>query len=289
MSGPGRAVALLRACHPEPTVAVTLVSAALAASTGRDARGASAVVAAVLTGQLSVGWCNDYVDRERDRHTGRADKPLVTGDLPAGWLRVAAGVALLCCVPLSMLSGLTGGTLHVLAVLSAWSYDLRLKATSLSVLPYAVSFGLLPAFVVLGRPGAPAVPVWLVATGALLGAGAHFANALPDLDDDLRTGVRGLPHRLGPAVSGWAAGLLLLTASVLLAVGPPGAPGRAGYAAPVVAVVALTAGRLGGMVRGKVVGSVLGRRGGSRAMFRAVLFVAIVDVALLLIRGRTLG
>lgn len=276
---PGRpgVLALLRSCHPEPTVSVTLVSGALAASTGRDAAGVMAVVAAVLTGQLSVGWCNDYVDRDRDRRTGRADKPLVAGDLPDSWVGVAAGAALLLCVPLSLLSGLLAGGLHLLAVVSAWSYDLRLKATSLSVLPYAVSFGLLPAFVVLGRPGAHGVPGWVVGGGSLLGAGAHFANTLPDLDDDLRTGVRGLPHRLGPAASRWAAALLLLAASVVLAVGPRGAPGPAGYAAPVVAVLALAAGLL------------LSRRAGSRAVFRAVLVVAVVDVALLLARGPTLG
>ncbi|MDP9239938.1 MAG: UbiA family prenyltransferase [Actinomycetota bacterium] len=273
----GGVTALVRACHPEPTLAVTFLSGALAASSGRDARGVVAVVAAVLTGQLSVGWCNDYVDRDRDLRTGRQDKPLARGDLPAAVVGVAALGALLVCVPLSLLSGWQAGSLHVLAVLSAWAYDLGLKATSLSVLPYAVSFGLLPAFIVLGRPGAHTVPAWLVAGGSLLGAGAHFANALPDLDDDVRTGVRGLPHRLGPARSRWAAALLLLAASAVLAIGPAGPPGVAGLAAPVVAVVVLT------------LGLVLGRRGGSRAAFRAVLVVAVIDVVLLLIRGPALG
>jgi 4-hydroxybenzoate polyprenyltransferase len=277
MVGWGRAVALLRACHPAPTLAVTFGSATLAASSGRDAAGVLAVVAAVLTGQLSVGWCNDYVDRDRDRRTGRLDKPLVGGDLPAGVVAAAAGTALVLCVPLSLLSGAPAGGLHVLAVLSAWAYDLRLKATGLSVLPYAVSFGLLPAFVVLGRPGAQGAPGWLVAGGSLLGAGAHFANALPDLDDDLRTGVRGLPHRLGPAASRWAAAMLIVAASLVLAFGPPGPPGPAGYAAPIVVIVALA----GGLVRS--------RRGAPRAVFHAVLVAAVVVVALLLIRGPALG
>jgi len=282
MSGPSRfaglrLAALVRACHPEPTLAVTVLSGALAASSGRDARGVVAVVAAVLAGQLSVGWCNDYVDRERDRRTGRRDKPLARGDLPDRVVGAAAVVGLLVCVPLSLLSGPLAGELHILAVLSAWSYDLRLKATVLSVVPYAVSFGLLPAFIVLGRPGAHAVPAWLVAGGSLLGAGAHFANTLPDLDDDLRTGVRGLPHRFGAAASGWAAALLLLAASVVLAVGPNGPPGAAGSVAPAAAAVVLAAGLS------------LGRRGGSRAAFRAVLVVAVIDVILLLIRGPALG
>src|SRR3712207_7375206 len=31
-----------------------------------------------------------------------------------------------------------------------------------------------------------------------LGVGAHLLNVLPDLEDDAATGVRGLPHVLGP-------------------------------------------------------------------------------------------
>ncbi|HET6259008.1 MAG TPA: hypothetical protein VFE39_10195, partial [Pseudonocardia sp.] len=54
-----KAVALLRSCHPEPTVAVTLMVTALAVTTGRDVAGVLLVAAAVLTGQLSIGWLND--------------------------------------------------------------------------------------------------------------------------------------------------------------------------------------------------------------------------------------
>ncbi len=270
-------VALLRASHPEPSAAVTTVAGVLAALSGRDAAGVAAVVAAVLAGQLSVGWCNDFLDAERDRRTGRPDKPLAVGVLSPRTVGLAAGAALGACIPLSLLSGRLAGSLHILAVLSAWAYDLWLKSTVLSVLPYAVSFGLLPAFVVLGRPGASSVPVWLVGAGSLLGSGAHFANVLPDLDDDLRTGVRGLPHLIGAPASRLTAAALLLAASIVLAFGPPGPPGTAGYAAPTVAGGALLA------------GFGLGGRSGSRAVFRAVLVVALLDVALLVVRGPSLS
>lgn len=268
----GRVDALVRACHPEPAAAVTAVSVALAASVGRGVAGTVAVGAAVLAGQLSVGWSNDYLDRDRDAWTGRADKPLAVGTLPAGTLRAATAVAAVAVVPLSLLSGLLAGCLHLAAVASAWTYNLRLKATALSVVPYAVSFGLLPAFITAGLPGHPVVG-WLVAAGALLGSGAHFANALPDLDDDLRTGVRGLPHRIGPAASRAVAAALLLAATAVLAFGPPGPVGP--FAAGAVAVAVLVG--VGGLV--------LGRRAGSRASFRAVMLVAAIDVLLLLVSG----
>jgi 4-hydroxybenzoate polyprenyltransferase len=85
----------------------------------------------------------------------------------------------------------------------------RLKDSVWSWLPYAVSFGLLPVFLVLTVPGA-APAWWVVGCAALLGTGAHVANVLPDLEDDAATGVRGLPHRLGRRVSGVLAPVLLV-------------------------------------------------------------------------------
>ncbi|HYT10207.1 MAG TPA: UbiA family prenyltransferase [Mycobacteriales bacterium] len=263
---------LVRASHPEPAAAVTAVSAALAASVGRGVAGTLATAAAVLAGQLSVGWMNDYLDRERDVRSGRADKPVAVGVLDPLVVRTATLAAAVAVVPLSLLSGLFAGCLHLLAVVSAWTYNLRLKATVLSVLPYVASFGLLPAFIIAGLPGRPVVG-WLVAAGSLLGAGGHFANVLPDIEDDLRTGVRGLPHRIGPAASRVTAAVLLVAASVVLAIGPPGPPGAVGLGAVAVAI---------GCGCGA---AFLGRRPGSRAPFLGVLVVAAVDVALLLASG----
>lgn len=272
------ALALARSCHPEPTVAVTVLLTGLAVTTGRDAVGVILVAAAVLTGQLSIGWLNDHLDAERDAAVGRRDKPVVDGAVSARSVGVAAGVAAVLCVPLSLASGLLAGTLHLVAVAAGLAYDLGLKSTRGSVLPYAVCFGLLPVFVVLGAGAAP--PWWLPVAGALLGSGAHFANVLPDLDDDRATGVRGLPHRLGAGGSRVAAAVLLLAASIVLVVGVLGSaaaiPVPVAVAAPVVAAGVLVA------------GFAAGRRRGSRAPFRAVLVVALIDVALLLAAGPAL-
>ncbi len=254
---------------------MTVVAAALAVATGRSVLGTVGVAAAVLAGQLSVGWCNDWADAGRDTTSGRQDKPVAAGSVTRRTVGVAALLAVVCCVPLSLASGTVAGSLHLAAVASAWSYDLLLKRTVLSVLPFAVSFGLLPAYVVRGLPAGP--PWWLVAAGALLGAGAHFVNVIPDLADDAATGVRGLPHRLGAAASTATSALLLVIASVLLALGPPGPTGLTGVLAVLAAAVAL------------VLGSLLGRRAGSRAAFRAVLVVALLDVLLVLAAGQHIG
>ncbi|MFK0043863.1 UbiA family prenyltransferase [Streptomyces sp. NPDC090741] len=267
---------LLRACHPVPAAAVTLLAAALAAAVGRSLPGAAFTVAAVAAGQLSVGWCNDRVDLRRDLATGRRDKPLVRGAVRPAAVTAAALTALLLCVPLSLAGGWLAGSAHLCGVAAAWAYNLRLKSTAVSWLPYALAFGLLPAFVILGLPGAPWPPWWLTAAAALLGAGAHFANVLPDIDDDLATGVSGLPHRIGARRSAAVGGLLVLGSAVALVAGPPGRvpPYGWGLLAVTAAAVLLGAGR---------------PTGRSRIPFLATMAVAGADVVLLVVRGTDLA
>ncbi|WP_229802959.1 UbiA family prenyltransferase [Planobispora rosea] len=263
---------LVRACHPGPTAAVTVLTTALAVASGRDAAGCVLVAAAVLTGQLSVGWCNDAVDAGRDRTAERTDKPIVGGAVSARTVWTAAVVALVLCVPLSFASGTAAGTVHLVGVAAAWAYDLGLKATALSWAPYAVGFGSLPAFVALGLPGQPWPAWWAVLAGALLGCGAHLANVLPDISDDLATGVRGWPQRLGPGRVRALVPLPLLLATGLLVLAPPGPPAAGGWAALAAACVIALAGLS------------LGRRS-PRVPFAVAVAVAGLDVVLLLAQG----
>lgn len=212
---------LVLACHPGPTLAVTVLTALLAWSAGQAPGRALLVTSAVLTGQLSIGWSNDLVDAARDRAVGRADKPLATGAVSERVTRIACGAALIACVGLSLACGLASGLVHlVLGVASGWAYNLWFKRTVLSPLPYAVAFGALPAVVTLALPDPALPPAWVVGTGALLGVGAHLLNALPDLADDEATGVRALPHVLGAVVVRRVAPAVLLLGTVVAAYGP---------------------------------------------------------------------
>lgn len=266
--------ALVQASHPEPSLAVTALTTALALSAGRGP-GSGWVAAALLTGQLSVGWSNDWIDADRDALARRPDKPAAKGELSPATLRAAALTAAGVCIPLSLAMGWRAGAVHLLAVAAAWAYNAGLKSTLLSFAPYAFAFGVIPSIITLGLPGSPWPPVWATAAGALLGVGAHLANVLPDLADDAATGVRGLPHRLGPHGSALASALLMLTATGVLALGP----GGGGW---------LAAGALALAGSITAVGLGLSRRAGSRAAFRAVIAVAAVDVALLIARGSAL-
>ncbi|MFI6758490.1 UbiA family prenyltransferase [Micromonospora sp. NPDC050417] len=270
---------LVRASHPEPAFAVTGVAALLAWGVGHSPTGIATVAGTVLASQLAVGWFNDRLDADRDAAVGRTDKPLASGALSRRLVLLCGVVAALATPALAVPLGSAATVAISVALLSALLYNWPLKFTPVSVLPYAVSFGALPAFVVLALPGAPAPPGWLIAAGALLGAGAHFANVLPDLDDDARTGVRGLPHRLGPAGSRVAAAGLLLAATAMLVFGPSGPPSWAGLAAIAAAVVVLPTGWYA---------SRAANHRGDRAVgvFRAVMVVAVIDVVLLVVSGR---
>lgn len=265
-----RVLGLVRASHAAPAVVVTGLATALAAALGSPPATVVLVAVAVGTGQLSVGWSNDWIDAARDLAVGRRDKPVVAGLVTPRTLRRAALAAVAVCAVASLALGVLPGVAHLVAVAGAWAYNARLKATVWSWLPYAVSFGLLAVAVVLAAPS-PRVPAgWAVAAVALLGVGAHVANTLPDLEDDAATGVRGLPHRLGRRASGVLAPGLLVAASAVVVAGPAGPPPPLAWAGGALAVVLAVAAGVTAVVRPR-----------SRAPFGLGMAVAVVCVALL--------
>lgn len=262
-----RALPLLRAAHPVPGLAVTVLTALLATGMGVGARATVTLVVAVLSGQLVVGWTNDLIDLERDRRVGRRDKPLATGRLSVALVRSATAAAGVVCVAASLLCGLGAGLLHLLAIGAALAYNAGLKPTWLSWLPYSLAFGSLPAVVSLSRDPAALPPWWMVAVGALLGFAAHLLNAMPDLADDAATGIRGLPHRLAPTTVPRLAALALVAATVIAVVGGR-APPTAGQwvLLTVVLVLAVAATRTTG-----------------KTPFYAAIAIAGVNIVILLI------
>ncbi len=280
-TGPGThgraAAALLGASHPVPSLAVTALATAVSVAAGRSAAGAVLVAAAVLSGQLSIGWSNDLLDRRRDLAAHRRDKPVATGVVAVKTVQAACAAAAVSCVPLSLASGWRAGVVHLLAVAGGWAYNLGLKRTILSFLPYAVSFAFLTAFVTLGLPGHAWPRPWVLAAGALLGVGAHFLNVVPDVADDLEAGVRGLPQRIGAARSAVAGAALLAVASVLVVLGPGGRPPGWGWAGLAIAI---------GTAAGS--GAVGLRRTPGRWPFLLAVATAAVTIALLVGRGADL-
>lgn len=189
-------VTVLRASHPVPTLAVTLLTLLLSIAFGLTLPHAVLIVVAVFFNQIAIGLSNDIVDVARDRRAGRTDKPLVTGavSLPAAWA-IVVGSSVLSLL-LSVLVDPLVGLWQAVFLSSGFVYNAGLKATAFSAIPYATGFASLPALVSAGTQPPSWPSWWVMLVGAILGVSAHFANVLPDVDSDKAEGIRGLPQRL---------------------------------------------------------------------------------------------
>ncbi|WP_447008125.1 UbiA family prenyltransferase [Saccharothrix isguenensis] len=262
---------LAGACHPLPGLVVTAVAVVLAAGVGLGAGRVVLLGAAVFTGQLSIGWSNDWIDAARDRAVGRTDKPVAAGAVPQAVIAVAASTALVTTIVLSALLGSAPAAALLIGVAAGWAYNLALKSTIWSGATYLVAFGALPVAPYVALPGQPWPPWWVPVVGALLGFGAHFANVLPDLRADAETGVRGLPHRLGPRTGVIVMALALAAASVVLGVAPSATS----------TAFALTASVAGiSLAAATAVAAVRAPR--SPVAFRLTIVIAVLDVVLLI-------
>ncbi|MEJ1154127.1 UbiA family prenyltransferase [Microbacterium marmarense] len=273
--------ALWGSTHPGPTLVVTTLALALGVASGLAPWRVLVLAVAVFAGQVSVGISNDALDVRRDRTVSRTDKPIARGDISErtawGVAFTALGIALL----LSALLGVGMLAAHALALASAWAYNAGLKATGASILPFLVSFGLLPSLATLSAVPPSLAPSWATFAGAALGAAVHLTNVLPDLDDDQRTGVRGLPHRLGSRLSTVLAVAAVFVGAVAVLLGPangnitavPTASWLLFAAAVAVAVVTLLQAF---------------RRAPSRTLFRLVMLAALLLAAQLVASGAAL-
>lgn len=262
--------ALWASTHPGPTLVVTTLSLALGIAAGVDPGRLVLLVTAVFAGQVSVGLSNDAIDGARDAAVGRTDKPIAGGAITAG-RALAVGVgAVVAALALSAPLGPGLVAAHAVALASAWAYNAGVKSTPFSIAPFLLSFGLFPSFATLSTSTPALAAVWASVAGAALGAAVHLTNVVRDLDDDRRTGVRGLPHRLGARASVLlaAVGIVIGAVAVLFGAGAD-AIGIVFFAA-VVAVALVTA------------VLVLVRPPG-RAVFQLTMFAALLLAAQLVV------
>ena len=270
---PRTLIALAKSSHPVPGLAVTAITVVLAVGVGLEPWRVALVGAVMLLGQVSVGLSNDWVDAARDRAVGRTDKPVAAGVISTVLARNVAFATALLGIILTIPLGAAATAAHAAFIVSAWGYNLGLKSTPASVLPYIVSFGSLPVVVTLSLPE-PVLPSWwAVAAGSLLGIAAHIANVLPDLDDDRATDVRGLPHRMGQRVSALviAGSLAAASCSIVLGIGGAGVLEYVGLAATIAIAVASAV--------------LVVSRPRSGVVFRLIIACALLNVVLLAAAG----
>jgi 4-hydroxybenzoate polyprenyltransferase len=202
-------VGLVKATHFGPTVLVVSISFVLSLTQLSFLKSIE-IAMAILAGQCVVGWTNDLLDYPRDQAAGRVRKPLVNGSVSRWQVQIGIATALTLASLLSFLGplGIKGGLLHMLGLGSATIYNLWAKATWLSPLPYAISFGAMPWAIYFAAKKNP--PIWLVADFVLVSMSFHFLNVIKDLEWDRSQAVMGLPQRVGKKWSGVVAFVLVL-------------------------------------------------------------------------------
>jgi 4-hydroxybenzoate polyprenyltransferase len=215
---PEQLVGVLKASHPRQALLTAVVIAGAALASGRPLREALVAGAAVLVVQAILGLVNDVVDRDRDVATGVAGKPIAGGRLPAGNASFVATCLTILAIPLSLQNGSAAAGALLGVLVAGLVSNLWLRRTAFSWLPWAVGYGLFPAFLSYGGWGGGvhgAPPTWaMTVLAALLGVGVHFLTSLPHLVADNKTGVRHLPLRIALRIG---AARLLVVAGIFTA------------------------------------------------------------------------
>jgi 4-hydroxybenzoate polyprenyltransferase len=193
------ALAYLRLIHPVPVLFVMIGTAlfGLLAAGGRPEAGRYLLMlAAMLGGQVAIGALNERCDAQHDaRHqpwkpipAGLVSPRSVPPIIAAGLIAAILAGAALGGWPLALLLLGTG---------SGIVYDVWLKRTPLSWLPYLVSLPLLPIWAWLVMDGFEPRLLWLYPFGGLYVLAVHLAQTLPDIAGDDASDARGLAVVLG--------------------------------------------------------------------------------------------
>ena len=217
-----RLLRALRIIHPFPTLlnGVAVIGLAFVASWGApDGSLLLRMVAMMLCAQSAIGIVNDICDGELDA-AAKPWKPLASGAIAVRTAQAATFVLIAATVALAATLGVAGFVLAMAGLGAGLAYDVRLKRSLLSPVPYMVAIPVLPLWVWASLDRWEAALWWLLPLGALVGLSLHLANTAPDIEDDLRHGVRGFAHVIGSGRAtalAWASFVLALAVSSVLA------------------------------------------------------------------------
>ena len=192
-------LAWFRLLHPFPSL-LNAVAVALFAELASEGRVPASVllrlVALVACSQFAIGSANDVVDRRLDA-ASKPWKPIAAGQIAADTAATLAVCLSAGCLILAASLGLGTVLASALGLGCGLAYDLRLKRSAWSWLPYCIGIPTLPVCAWVAVAGFTPRLLLLYPLGTLLGLGLHLANTLPDLEADRAFGVRGLAHILG--------------------------------------------------------------------------------------------
>lgn len=196
---PPRVLLAARIIHPFPTllnVAATAGLAAIAAGGLPAASELARLMAAMFCVQAAIGASNDYCDRELDAQT-KLYKPIVRGLVSPRTALLLAAVFILAAGALVATMGPWAVVVGALGLAAGLAYNVRLKRTVLSPLPFMIALPALPIWVWVSLDSFTNELWWLLPFAPLAALAVHLSNTAPDIEADSLAGIRGLPHILG--------------------------------------------------------------------------------------------
>jgi 4-hydroxybenzoate polyprenyltransferase len=218
----GRGLRALRLFHPFPSAlnAVAAAVFALIATAGEvSIVDLVLLTLAMLLAQAAIGASNDHCDRDLDALT-KPYKPIAQGLVRPQTALALAGLFALAAGAICATFGLASVAAGAVGLAAGIGYNVRLKRTLFSPLPFMIALPALPFWVWLSLGEFDPRLWWLVIFAPMAALAVHLSNTLPDLESDRAAGVRGLAHALGVERSllvAWGSFGLALIAAPLVA------------------------------------------------------------------------
>jgi 4-hydroxybenzoate polyprenyltransferase len=141
--------------------------------------------------------------------------------IAANWLPRASVLAALGSFALGAVLGPEPLVLLVAGTGAGLAYDLFLKNTGLSWLPFVIAFAVLPPYVWSALDVFRDDFLWLYFVASPLTLAVHVANTLPDIESDASAGRRSVAVALGRRRALWLLSAALAAPVALLAVTLP--------------------------------------------------------------------
>jgi 4-hydroxybenzoate polyprenyltransferase len=191
--------AYVRLTHPWAVAVVmtaTAVFGLIAAGSNPPGWRFLLLLTGMLGGQIAIGASNEWADRHADR-LHKPARPIPSGLVTPHCALVFASAGLLLMTISGALLGWWELVLLAAGSAAGLVYNVWLKRTPWSWLPYLLALPLLPTWVWLVMDAFQPLLLWLYPLGAAFVLAIHLSQTLPDISADSDRGEHGLAVVVG--------------------------------------------------------------------------------------------
>lgn len=210
-----RLVDVIRVVHPGPTLLNAAAAFTLAHIAGAASHRALLAAVTMLGAHAFIGTLNDLLDRRVD--SARHEKPIASGRISVRTSAAIAALAALIGFTAAVALGPLSLLIATLGILLGVAYNLGVKRSAISWLPFALGVALIPPFAWAAAEAPLPAAIKVLSIAAITGGAAlAMQNGLADRVIDTAVGLRGAVVRLGDRRAWVAAALLHLCTLIVV-------------------------------------------------------------------------